>query len=72
MMQRLISGKNAIFGSADFASLQAEIIEQLIVERAKMLLTMMRNRTGTMPLLWPKACQAMENASEALFNQMPQ
>jgi|GEM_PF-4231257 len=38
MMQRLISRKDAVFGSEDLASLQAQIIQKLIVERAEMLL----------------------------------
>ncbi len=37
MMERLIAGQDAVFRGTDLAPLQAEIIEQLIVERAKML-----------------------------------
>ena len=38
MMQRLIARKNAVFGSPDLTSLQTDIPQELIVERAEMLL----------------------------------
>lgn len=41
MMQRLIAGKNAIFGRANVAPLQTEIVQELVVERAEMLLIAM-------------------------------
>ncbi len=53
--QRLVSGKDAIFGGADLAPLQAEIIEQLIVEDAEMLLTPTWRRAHTKFPPWTQA-----------------
>ncbi|MEZ5932800.1 MAG: hypothetical protein R3F54_12730 [Alphaproteobacteria bacterium] len=44
LMQCLIAGEDAVFSAAYVTPLQAEIVEQLIVERAEMLLLAMRHR----------------------------
>jgi hypothetical protein len=73
-MKRLIAGEYAVFGGADFASLQAEIIEQLIVERAEMLLLMMRSRSHALSLSRTAAAtrpaQSMPEEGDAKLDQM--
>ncbi len=62
LMQRLVSRKDAIFGGSDLTSLQADILQELIVERTEMLLLMRRCRPVAALPLTPAMANRKETA----------
>ncbi|MEM9625141.1 MAG: hypothetical protein AAGA21_02835 [Pseudomonadota bacterium] len=72
VIQSLITGQDAIFRCSDLASLQAEILEQLVIQRAEMLLLMVTRGAHVLSMHRPQtATDQSREWLESSTNPLP-